>query len=232
MITLLTCKYCGDVRVPRGKGKQGTVTCGDPRCQKKLKSEHAKSSKAKESQRELRKRNRDKVREYQKQYSADPKHKERYRELSKGYRAKSKHERSKKASEYYRKTVNPNAKEYNPWSFTPKDERQKKQKMWRKANNLARRSNLSVLKNTIQRVYEDNIKRYGTLTCYLCLTPIPFGNDNLEHKIPISRGGSNDYINLDISCQECNWEKQSKTVPEYLHYKKTKAGYTKDGTRS
>ena len=33
-----------------------------------------------------------------------------------------------------------------------------------------------------QQVYEDNIKQYGTLTCYLCEEKIEFGLDNLEHK--------------------------------------------------
>jgi len=70
--------------------------------------------------------------------------------------------------------------------------------------------------STIQLVYEDNIKKYGTLTCYLCLNPIIFGKDQLEHKIPVSRGGSNDYDNLGVSCKRCNNKKGAKTVDEYL----------------
>jgi 5-methylcytosine-specific restriction endonuclease McrA len=68
---------------------------------------------------------------------------------------------------------------------------------------------------TIQMIYEDNIKRYGTLTCYLCLDPIPFGKDHLEHKIPLSRGGSNEYNNLAVACQHCNCKKHNKTETEY-----------------
>jgi len=67
----------------------------------------------------------------------------------------------------------------------------------------------------IQMVYEDNIKKYGTLTCYLCLKPIGFGNDHLEHKTPLSRGGTNEYENLSIACQKCNCKKNNKTVEEY-----------------
>ncbi len=67
----------------------------------------------------------------------------------------------------------------------------------------------------IQQVYEDNIKKYSTLTCYLCLKPIEFGNDNLEHKIPISRGGNNTRENLDISHKLCNLRKNTKTEEEY-----------------
>lgn len=68
---------------------------------------------------------------------------------------------------------------------------------------------------TIQQVYEDNIKQFNTLTCYLCLKPITFGKDHLEHKIPLSRGGTNIKDNLDIACQKCNNKKYNKTEIEY-----------------
>ena len=67
----------------------------------------------------------------------------------------------------------------------------------------------------IQLVYEDNIKKFGTLTCYLCLKPISFGKDHLEHKIPLSRNGTNEYNNLAIACQKCNFKKHTKTEEEY-----------------
>lgn len=72
-------------------------------------------------------------------------------------------------------------------------------------------------KHTIQLVYEDNIKKYGTLTCYICTIPIEFGNDALEHRIPLSRGGTNDYSNLSISCRRCNHLKHNHTVEEYFN---------------
>jgi 5-methylcytosine-specific restriction endonuclease McrA len=68
---------------------------------------------------------------------------------------------------------------------------------------------------TIQLVYEDNIKQFGTLTCYLCLKPLEFGQDVLEHKMPLSRGGTNIYNNLAIACAKCNNQKRSKTEAEY-----------------
>lgn len=71
---------------------------------------------------------------------------------------------------------------------------------------------------TIQLVYEDNIKKYGTLTCYLCLKPILFSEDSLEHKIPLVRGGSNEYNNLAIAHQSCNKKKNKKTYEEYMEY--------------
>lgn len=66
-----------------------------------------------------------------------------------------------------------------------------------------------------QRVYEDNIKRFGTLTCYLCLKPIEFGQDCIEHKTPLARGGSNLYENLAVAHRSCNNRKCAKTEAEY-----------------
>lgn len=71
---------------------------------------------------------------------------------------------------------------------------------------------------TIQLVYEDNIKYFGTLTCYLCLNPIEFGQDSLEHKTPLSRKGTNEYNNLAIAHQSCNKKKHNKTPEEYKIY--------------
>lgn len=94
---------------------------------------------------------------------------------------------------------------------------------WRKKNPLAykamqhrRRLLQRDLKvETVQLVYEDNIKKYGTLTCYLCLSKIEFGQDALEHKTPLSRGGSNSRDNLDIAHRVCNSRKRNKTEEEY-----------------
>ena len=68
---------------------------------------------------------------------------------------------------------------------------------------------------TIQQVYEDNIKLYGTLTCYLCIKPIEFGDDHLEHKIPLSRGGTNEQANLGVAHSHCNCKKWNRTEEEY-----------------
>lgn len=72
----------------------------------------------------------------------------------------------------------------------------------------------------IQLVYEDNIKRYGTLTCIYCKEPIQFGKDTLEHIVPCGKGGTNEYSNLAIACKSCNSRKNCKTVQEYRLYLK------------
>lgn len=67
----------------------------------------------------------------------------------------------------------------------------------------------------IQRVYEDNIKKFGTLTCIYCLNPIQFGDDTLEHKQPLAKGGTNLYENLGIACKSCNSKKRDRTEKKY-----------------
>jgi len=67
----------------------------------------------------------------------------------------------------------------------------------------------------LQKVYEANIKKYGTLTCYLCLKKIQFGRDSIDHKMPLSRGGTNEYKNLAVAHRKCNSRKGAKTEEEY-----------------
>ena len=73
-----------------------------------------------------------------------------------------------------------------------------------------------------QRVYEDNIKQYGTLTCYLCEKEIEFGQDSIDHIKPVVLGGSNDYENLKIAHRSCNSQKHAKPLEVFLKWRKDK----------
>lgn len=80
----------------------------------------------------------------------------------------------------------------------------------------------------LQEVYQDNIKKYGVLTCDLCLKPVKFGEDSLEHFIPISR--YKEFPNVDLntknnlgiahdgrkSKERCNLKKRAKTLEEWF----------------
>ena len=59
---------------------------------------------------------------------------------------------------------------------------------------------------------------YSTDKCYYCGKEVkPFTVDKqIEHKIPISKGGTNNIKNLVISCKACNSAKKDKTEAEYL----------------
>lgn len=67
----------------------------------------------------------------------------------------------------------------------------------------------------VQKVYEDNISKNGVLTCVLCNKIIVLGDDSLEHLLPVSRGGTNEYCNLGVAHKSCNYSKQDKTIEEW-----------------
>ncbi len=55
--------------------------------------------------------------------------------------------------------------------------------------------------------------------CFYCDEPL-YGKGEVEHLIPLSRGGDNHTSNLTLACYLCNGEKHKKTVHEYLEYRK------------
>src|SRR3990167_2152839 len=87
--------------------------------------------------------------------------------------------------------------------------------LYRKVHRANKRTVLGSLRfQTVQAVFEDNIKKYGTLTCVLCLKRVDFFQASIEHLTPIGRGGSNSYDNLGVSHLDCNRKKNLKTMEE------------------
>jgi len=77
----------------------------------------------------------------------------------------------------------------------------------------------TIMADVVQLVYEENIKKYGRLTCYLCNEPVKFGKDAIDHISPVSRGGSNNFSNLSVTHARCNLMKSNKTLEEYENYR-------------
>ena len=67
--------------------------------------------------------------------------------------------------------------------------------------------------------------------CCYCEVPL-FGNFHVEHMIPLSRGGSDDWSNLGISCGPCNTSKGSKTATEFINLKLFGYIFTEDIPRA
>lgn len=87
---------------------------------------------------------------------------------------------------------------------------------YNQARDVRRKTNNPLTVETLQKIYEDNIKHFGTLTCYLCRKPIKFGQDSIDHKTPIHRGGDNNKTNLGIAHLQCNKQKHTRTFEEYI----------------
>ncbi len=135
-------------------------------------------------------------------------------EWQRQWRKKNRDVLLKKRREHRHKTGENKKYQYKSLGLTPPQPR-----FYSKVSNYRRRKLVGKIDaGTIQLVYEDNIKQYGTLTCYLCLNTIKFGFDTIDHKIPLSRGGNHEYNNLEIACRNCNCKKNAKTVEEYKIY--------------
>lgn len=65
----------------------------------------------------------------------------------------------------------------------------------------------------IQKMYED---QQGL--CAYCEMPL-FGTYQVDHMLPVSRGGANDWTNLAVTCEQCNWQKKAKTPEEFIDWR-------------
>lgn len=59
-------------------------------------------------------------------------------------------------------------------------------------------------------------KKYGG-KCHYCGKEVPENNFHVDHMTPLSRGGSNKFENLCLSCPHCNMSKGTMTDKEYLN---------------
>lgn len=77
----------------------------------------------------------------------------------------------------------------------------------------------------IRKVYDDNIiENFGVLQCIYCHRELTMKEATLEHKQPLSRGGTNAKENLAIACKKCNYSKNNKTEEEFRGYLKNAVG--------
>ena len=118
-----------------------------------------------------------------------------------------------KVLEYKRQTGK--ISEYKP--YNPKYYSSEKSKEKKRARDMRRR----ILKQNADLEYEidysviENIKIKYNNKCAYC------GNDcstkfHIDHKLPLSRGGDNQFDNLALSCPTCNYKKHDKTDIEFI----------------
>lgn len=135
-------------------------------------------------------------------------HREHYRNYVNEYRKKFPeiiHAREQKYRDNHKLSIYYKQKRF-------RERHRDRKRIWDRTYKLRRRAVGIITTKIIQKVYENNIKKYGTLTCYLCLKPISFGCDSIDHKIPISKNGTNNKSNLAIAHIICNSKKGNRLI--------------------
>jgi len=74
---------------------------------------------------------------------------------------------------------------------------------------LKRRVNGTIKSGIIKQIINENILHYGIITCEKCEKECET-HFHVDHIIPVSKGGNNNYNNLQILCAKCNQEKATK----------------------
>lgn len=161
------------------------------------------------------------IKDYNKQYKIA--HADEIKEKRKIYLSLNK----KRINDVHRKYVEKNFDKIQDYNKTWRD----RNKNYRKSWNLKNRDKVRIYKynrrkyekdltvEKIEKTYQNNLINYLVLTCELCNKPIGCEKDNLEHLVPLSRGGTNNQHNLAVSHMKCNLRKGDKTYGEWLFIK-------------
>ena len=74
------------------------------------------------------------------------------------------------------------------------------------------------IRNLISGTVRQNVLMRDNYTCQICGATVKDGAKlEIDHIIPVSKGGTNDENNLQVLCQQCNREKHNRT--DLLHDK-------------
>ncbi|MCI0562931.1 MAG: HNH endonuclease [Nitrososphaera sp.] len=94
------------------------------------------------------------------------------------------------------------------------------EKRWRKQNpfykaasTTNRRAPGIVTEKMLTTIYENQ-----NHLCHYCKADMDVVGWHLDHLVPVSKGGTNDRINLVFACGFCNRAKHDHTVEEYLDW--------------
>ena len=79
---------------------------------------------------------------------------------------------------------------------------------------VAARAAHTLSADMVEKIKRKKLSKQDNM-CIYCASTISLTTSDLDHKVPVSRGGTNNESNFQALCKKCNKEKHSKTDEEY-----------------
>ncbi|MEJ7871707.1 MAG: HNH endonuclease [Rubrobacteraceae bacterium] len=148
-------------------------------------------------------------REYQKKYREN--NREYFRERNRKERAENPSLNAARTMRWRDKNRGPKAAMNKAWREANKGAQMEH---WQRRRARKQQAQGSHTFNEVWRMAEDQ----GWL-CGYCEVPL-FGVFHVDHILPLSRGGSDSWDNLAVTCKFCNLRKSTKNAEEYIEWLK------------
>ncbi len=207
----MICGICNKELIPNHFNQKYCCDECKKEATRRVKAKYKKTNKGIAS--ELRWRNSEKKKIVDEKYRKSEKGRKKNVELQKRYLANNPEalERKRQRDRLYGQTEK--GREVNN-EATRKYRKTTKGKLTNLKQKYVRRALNDVDKNYILKLLDDDV-------CYYCGCKI-LGKKTIDHKTPVSRGGTNNNENLVLSCLHCNTQKGNKTEEEYRKWLKLK----------
>jgi len=180
---------------------------------------HKTCTRCREQKRRYYQANRDRLIEYRRRYRQDNYDKIRewqidHKEDAREYAQRRYWEKPEKRREASRTYHRANRERLLAAQYEYRQENQDKRRIYEQNRRARLRGNGGLLPtDAFSILFEEQEGR-----CYLCGELLYASFDDpvdLEHKVPVSRGGSNDLSNVGLAHSRCNHEKHTKTEVEF-----------------
>ena len=157
--------------------------------------------------------------------------KERVLEINQSWQVRN----PEKYKEAHRKCVRNKPEQYKAtakkWAIKNADRVSKKRKEWVRKNpkkvkaskdrtRHKRRARLAIVEHEDYSEHLADLRDNLFFQCTYCKGIFPISMMEIDHKIPISRGGPDIKENITPACKHCNSQKNAKTPEEYKEYLK------------
>jgi len=193
-------------------------------CAKNFDIANAESIKA--SRKQYRVKNSQRISQAQKEHYKT--HKAEYNKRNSDYAKRNKSKMKQMYQNYYINNKDRLKRKSNRYYHENKDRMMATQRAYYKANperykvhsNNRRKILNEALGKYTYKQWQDKIEYFG-FRCYLCNESLKGKTIHIEHRKPISRGGSNWIANIAPACKKCNLSKSTKTEKEFREWKLT-----------